>query len=50
MKMSSKLEKAFNEQITAEIFSAHQYLAMDLEVAAIGCTSSTKKNLIMQIK
>lgn len=32
MKMSSKLEKALNEQIGAEIFSAHQYLAMSLQM------------------
>ena len=40
MKMSSKLEKAFNEQITAEIFSAHQYLAMALYVDADGFRGS----------
>ena len=40
MKMSSKLEKAFNEQITAEIFSAHQYLAMALYVDADGFKGS----------
>lgn len=32
MKMSSKLEKALNDQIGAEIFSAHQYLAMSLQM------------------
>lgn len=32
MKMSAKLEKALNEQIGAEIFSANQYLAMALQM------------------
>ena len=36
MKMNSKLEKAFNEQVAAEIFSAHQYLAMSLQMDTEG--------------
>lgn len=32
MKMSAKLEKAFNEHVGAEIYSANQYLAMALQM------------------